>query len=291
MTDTTTQISFGTAFEFEPEEGTASLVVIYGADLGRKYDLSFGMHTIGRVEGVGIVVPVESVSRRHACIEVGREHAWAVDLGSTNGTYVNDIPITRQMLSSGDLVRVGDVIFKFLAGHHVEAAYHEEIYRLAIRDGLTSIANNRYLHEFLERECARARRHGRKLSVIMLDIDHFKQINDRHGHLTGDDVLRGLAQLLATRVRRDELVARYGGEEFCLILPETGVDGALAYAEILRDLVERHTFESDGNLLKLTISAGVASFSSDMHSPMDLLRAADEALYRAKSGGRNRVSP
>ena len=181
------------------------------------------------------------------------------------------------------------MIFKYLAGQNVETAYHEEIYRMTISDGLTTVANVRYLNEFLEREFARSRRYGRHLGLILLDIDEFKRVNDDLGHLTGDYVLRELAQVISRRVRREELLARYGGEEFILVLPETTKDGAAKYADALRKIIERHDFVFEGNHIHITVSIGVGGFDPNMGRPMDLIRVADERLYEAKRSGRNRV--
>ena len=289
MTDTTTRVSLSEKLNLPEHSGRECLVVLYGGSIGKKYDLTPGVTTLGRDPLATIVLDADSVSRSHARIEVVANDTCVVDLGSTNGTFVNDVQVDRQALRSGDLVKVGDIIFKFLAGHNVEAAYHEEIYRMTIRDGLTSIANVRYLNEFLEREFARSRRHGRELAVILFDIDHFKRINDSLGHLTGDYVLREMARIVDSRVRRDELFARYGGEEFCLVLPETTPEGSLGYAEIVRKVVEGHRFLFDGATIPVTISLGVAVFTPEMTRPVDIIRAADAALYRAKNNGRNRV--
>ena len=270
--------------------GKECLVVLYGGSIGRKYDLGPGHWTIGRDPLANIVLDADSVSRAHARIEIGPHESWVVDLESTNGTFVNDASSPRTRLRSGDLIKIGDIIFKFLSGQDIEAAYHEEIYRMTIHDGLTSVSNKRHLDEFLDREFARSRRHGRDLAVLLLDIDHFKRVNDNLGHLTGDYVLRELAQIVNSRVRREELFARYGGEEFVLVLPETDRDGAIRYAEIVRAMIEEHRFAFDGAEIPITVSIGVGGFDPDMGRPNDILRAADEALYRAKNAGRNRVS-
>lgn len=269
--------------------GDECLVVLYGGSIGRKYDLYGEEILIGRDPLNHIVIEVDSVSRNHARIVSDGDRRYVEDLDSTNGTYVADQQISRGALRSGDLLRVGDVIFKYLAGQDIEAAYHEEIYRMTISDGLTSIANLRYLQEFLERELARSRRYGRDLSVILIDIDHFKAVNDSLGHLCGDYVLRELCQLLARRVRREELLARYGGEELLLVLPETTVEGAASYGERLRAMVEAHRFVFEGHTVAVTVSMGVAGFAANMARPRDLIRVADERLYHAKRNGRNRV--
>ncbi|MGM0574605.1 MAG: GGDEF domain-containing protein [Myxococcota bacterium] len=287
--DSTTRISVHQLPRSDDGRGDECLVVLYGGSIGRKYDFQGDDFLIGRDPGNHIVVEVDSVSRRHARIEADGDRRVVLDLGSTNGTYVNDQLVDRAVLRSGDLIRVGDVIFKYLAGQNIEAAYHEEIYRMTISDGLTAVANVRYLNEFLEREFARSRRYGRDLCLLLLDLDHFKDINDNLGHLTGDHVLRELAQLVARRVRREELLARYGGEEFVLVLPETTVDGAVQYAEALRGMIEEHDFSFEGTRVDLTVSIGIGVFDPNMGRPMDLVRVADEKLYEAKRDGRNRV--
>src|SRR6185312_5800506 len=169
------------------------------------------------------------------------------DLGSTNGTYLNDQEILHETpLRNGDLIKVGGSIFKFLYGGNVEQLYYEEIYRMAIIDGLTQVYNKRYLLEFLEREMARCHRYARALSLIMFDIDHFKNINDSNGHLAGDYVLRELAGLVRQRIRKEECFARYGGEEFSVVMPEAGPENARRFSEKVRKLIEDHAFTFEG---------------------------------------------
>ena len=161
---------------------------------------------------------------------------------------------------------------------------------MAVTDGLTQIANKRQLDDFLEKELARARRHDRPLTVLMLDIDHFKQVNDVHGHLTGDVVLRDLAAQVKVRIRRDELFARYGGEEFAIVLPETDLQQGIEFGEAVRAMIQGNTTVFEGQALHVTVSIGVAQFNREQHkTPAELLAAADKHLYAAKSAGRNRV--
>jgi len=144
--------------------------------------------------------------------------------------------------------------------------------------------------EFLDRELARSARHNRPLSVLMLDIDHFKAINDELGHLAGDATLRDLAAIIRGNVRREDLFARYGGEEFALVLVETTHQGALDLAERLRRLVEKKAFQHEGRPYHLTISIGVAATAGDENlNATEMVRRADENLYKAKNAGRNRV--
>jgi diguanylate cyclase (GGDEF)-like protein len=267
----------------------ACIVQIYGEPLGRRFELSEQEVTIGRDDDSTIALRLQSVSRRHARIFQRDGHHWVEDLGSTNGTLVNDFAVAAPaQLRNGDLIKCGGAVFKFIEGGNVESLYHEEIHRLTITDGLTQLANKRHFAEFLEREIARAARHQRPLALVLFDIDHFKKINDEHGHVAGDRVLCGVADLISPQIRQDELLARWGGEEFALVLPESGLESAERVAERLRRLVEQAEFEHDAKMLRVTISAGVTTLRNDDTS-RSLIERADAQLYRAKEGGRNRV--
>jgi len=270
----------------------ACLVHIYppSASLGTRYTLKETPLTLGRDENCEICVSDDSVSRRHARIEPLGEGYGVHDLQSTNGTYVNDIRISLHQLKDGDYLRVGNGIFRFLAGGNVEAEYHEEIYRLTIIDALTEIHNKRYLQEFLGRSLSCATRYRRPMALLMFDIDKFKSINDQLGHLGGDYTLRELAGCIKKGVRREDLFARYGGEEFALVMPETVREDAMIVAEHLRKLVEQHPFHYLNTKFKVTISIGVSAATGDCWlAPSELIRVADENLYQAKNRGRNRV--
>ena len=160
---------------------------------------------------------------------------------------------------------------------------------MTIIDGLTGAHNKRYFLEFLEREAARCARHKRPLSLLMFDIDHFKNINDTHGHLTGDYVLKEMARRLLGRIRREELMARYGGEEFAAVLPETDHAGAMTFGEQLRALVADEQFEYEGDKFTVTISIGIAPTEGQDIDTATFIKMADDNLYRAKREGRNRV--
>mgnify|MGYP002351415771 CR=1 FL=1 len=269
----------------------ACLVVIYGALLGQRFQIpdGDGVLTIGRDAGQSIVLREDAVSRSHAHLHYGPAGVVLEDLGSTNGSYVNDHPVAEHQLEHGDLVKLGSTIFKFLDAGNLESAYFEEIHRMFIIDGLTEAYNRRYLMEAMDRDFSRARRYSRPLSLLMIDIDFFKRINDEYGHLTGDHVLRELSAIVRRRVRREEVFARYGGEEFALLLPETPLPAAKLYAEQLRSLVADHRFVFEGRELQVTISLGAAEWQVEMKTPFDLVAAADRKLYDAKAGGRNRV--
>jgi two-component system, cell cycle response regulator len=270
----------------------ACLVHIYptGPSMGTRYTLGDTPLVIGRASDCNIRINDHSVSRRHARIQPGADGYYAVDLQSTNGTYINDIPASMYKLKDGDYLRVGNCIYRFLMGGNVEAEYHEEIYRLTIIDGLTEVHNKRYLMEFLDRELARSSRHDRPLSLIMIDIDRFKAINDQHGHLGGDFTLRELAIRIKASVRKEELFARYGGEEFTAVLPETPLEGALIVADRMLKVVNQTPFLFEDKTFGVTISAGIVTTQGEPGiTPIDLLRRADEKLYQAKEQGRNRI--
>jgi two-component system, cell cycle response regulator len=274
-------------------KGTDCIVVIYTKQptlLGKRFPLESTPTRIGRGADNHIVLDGDSVSRRHAFFEREGDQWVVSDQGSTNGTYCNDEQIQgNTVLRNGDRVKVGPTIFKFLSGADVESQYHEEIYRLTIIDGLTQAYNARYLYEALEREIIRGRRHERPLSVLMFDIDFFKRINDVHGHLAGDYVLKEIARIVQQRIRRDEIFARYGGEEFALVLPETNLEGAISLAESVRQRIEEHVFAFQADTIKVTISVGAAQLNEADKQANDLIKRADELLYTAKRGGRNRV--
>jgi diguanylate cyclase (GGDEF)-like protein len=288
--------------------GEAMVVVLHpaGANPGRRHTLTRAEHVVGRRTDLDLHLDVDSVSRRHARFVRTDDEWWVEDMASTNGTFVNDEPVQRRRLDDGDIVRFGEAVVKFLAGTNIERAYHDEIYRLSILDGLTAVHNKRFFEEVLEREVARSQRHGGAVALVLFDIDHFKRVNDTHGHLAGDTILVTLCRRLKPRIRREDVLARIGGEEFACLLSETTADGAVAFAEDVRELVAREPFVCEGVPVTVTISLGVAVYAAQaplhrstdsspgslpgpLREATDLLRRADEKLYEAKNGGRNRV--
>lgn len=267
----------------------ACLIVIYGDDLGRRIPLGLEPTIIGRSSKCEVQLDQESVSRNHCRIAYNGKTYAIRDLGSTNGTYVNDELVDEFNLRDGDQVKVGRTILKFITGGNIEASYHEEIYRLMTVDGLTEVHNKRYFHEMLEREVSRSSRYENDFTLIFFDIDHFKTINDTFGHLAGDAVLRQLGSIVRHRVRRDDVVARVGGEEFAIVLPEVRVEGGVEVANKLRELVAETDFLFEGTKIEVTISLGVAHWQPGLERPEDLVRAADDRLYEAKRTGRNKV--
>ncbi|HEY8210486.1 MAG TPA: GGDEF domain-containing protein [Myxococcaceae bacterium] len=290
MAKTKTVVTVISKISERPGDQAAALVVIYGPDLGKKYDLDRPETVIGRSSKADIMVDQESISRSHAALTNKGGTVSIRDMGSTNGTFVNDEMVHAELqLRNGDLVKIGRTIFKFIGGGNIEAAYHDEIYRLTTVDGLTQISNRRFFEEALEREISRCNRYNREMSLVLIDLDHFKQINDRYGHLAGDTVLKQIASAIQRKIRKEDVFARYGGEEFALILPEVDLKGAASMAEKVRKLVGGHKFEFDGQRIPVTVSAGVAVLTDTQREPADVVRAADARLYEAKSTGRNKV--
>ncbi|MCI0703624.1 MAG: GGDEF domain-containing protein [Planctomycetia bacterium] len=271
----------------------ACLVYIYptGPQMGTRYALNGEPVFIGRQEDCVVRNTDGSVSRYHAKLVRGNDGEYTVsDLNSTNGTFVNNQRKQEGVLRDGDYLRIGNCIYRFLAGGNIEAEYHEEIYRLTVLDGLTQVHNRRYLTEFLDREIARSHRHNRSLALVMFDIDHFKAINDNYGHLTGDMTLRELSTRVKAVVRQDELLARYGGEEFAVVLPEAELAEARLIAERIRAVTESHPFVFNGVSYTVTVSLGGAiTRPAAQLNTTEIIAEADANLYKAKLAGRNRA--
>jgi diguanylate cyclase (GGDEF)-like protein len=264
------------------------LVTIYGRDLGKQYTLGQPEITVGRGGDNTIVLDMDNVSRTHARVLQKADGYFLEDLNSTNGTYVNDVEVKYERLRNGDLIKIGGAILKFLSGGNIESLFHEEIYRMTIVDGLTQVHNKRYFMEFLDREMARCSRYDRPLALLLFDIDRFKQINDLHGHLAGDHVLKRLAEMVSKHVRKEEAFARYGGEEFAIIMPETNCERAKIFAEKIRRMVESTPFTYEDRAIQVTVSIGIAEMKQH-REPLAFIKASDELLYAAKNNGRNRV--
>jgi diguanylate cyclase (GGDEF)-like protein len=281
--------------EKKPPSGDACLVNLHppGPDIGRRIPLVESQYIVGRDSEAGFVVSRSSVSRQHARLYIDDDGNWWVeDLNSTNGTFVNESRIHAQQINDADQVRFGDAIYKFLSGSNIESAYHEAIHNMAIQDGMTGIHNKRFFMEFLEREIAVASRHGHPLTLVMFDVDYFKKVNDTHGHLAGDAVLKDLAQRIRPRIRREDLFARYGGEEFACVLPSTGIEGGIVFADHLRLIIAERPTLFDNLSIPFTISLGVTTLNRENNvDATALIKRADEKLYAAKHGGRNRVVP
>lgn len=276
-----------------PAKNQPVLVLVYAgaldsAEAGRRFFLDGDELIIGRSSDADIQVDRDSVSRRHARIS-RVEGGWQVcDLQSTNGSYVNDMPVREQKLQSGDWLKIGNAIFRFLTGPSVEMLVQDEQYGVAVRDGLTQALSRRAFVDLLERELLRAQRSGRPLSLLAVDIDHCGKINDAHGHLTGDHIIKELARRIQKRMDRTEALCRYEGTQFLLLLPECALDKALERGEELRQAAAAETFNFEGDRIAVTVSVGAVSRSDG--DAAQALRGVQEQVQRAKKQGRNRVS-
>jgi two-component system, cell cycle response regulator len=167
---------------------------------------------------------------------------------------------------------------------------NRQLRKLSITDGLTGLFNHRHIHELLHEEFERSRRSSEPVAVVMLDLDHFKNLNDTYGHPTGDVILFETAEILRDTAREIDMLGRYGGEEFVAVLPDSDEEAGVRFAERVRERVDAHVFRDGATEVRMTLSCGVAALPSPgVDSPSSLLKLADEALYRAKSGGRNQV--
>jgi diguanylate cyclase (GGDEF)-like protein len=238
------------------------------------------------------------LSRRHAALQVDGDHVALADLGSANGSHVNDARLVAPVaLKDGDLIRLGKVVLRFYERQSLDALLHDHIYRLATVDAGTGVFTKRYLLQALEREIKQAQRATGPLSLVCLDLDHFKAVNDRYGHNGGDLALRAAAATLRGALRDTDILGRMGGEEFAVVLPGTELDTASALAERMRAALAAQTIElpQPGEDLAATVlhwqtaSFGVAQFRAGMPDARALLGAADALLYAAKRSGRNKV--
>ncbi|MCC9604081.1 diguanylate cyclase [Stieleria sp. JC731] len=269
----------------------ACLVQIYPANvINGMVRIEVEDFIIGRQHDCELTLEDPSVADHHAKISRSPEGFRISDLGSESGTFVGDHPADSSVLRSGDTVRVGTFLFKYLSAGSIESQYHATLYSALTRDALTGTMNQRYLLETLERSIAAALRQNSPLSVVMIDIDHFKTINDQFGHLIGDAVLKEFGSRLIQTCRRDDMVARYGGEEFCLLLSATDAKDAVDSAQMCRQAIRESAFSTSQGEIAVTASFGVACLAPDQpESAQTLLRRADEQMYLAKRAGRDRV--
>lgn len=283
------------ALEPSPSEKLVGhLIVLSGSSVGRVFTLEDENTVLGREDAVAIQLMDPGVSRRHAEIKRSADGEYRLcDLGSRNGTYANNQRLAAEHpLRDGDRIQLGLItILKFTLNDNFEAHYAQRMYDAALRDGLTGAFNRRYFDQRLLSEFSFSRRHGTSLSLIMLDLDHFKQLNDTRGHLAGDSVLRQLSERVSEVVRAEDVVVRYGGEEFALLCRDTSLKEASMLAERVRHAIADKAFPlDDGGQASVTGSAGVVTIPDrEIDSPEALISAADSAMYEAKRQGRNCV--
>jgi len=273
------------------QKRAAYVLMMSGSNLGELHKLVQDRVVIGRGDKADIRLVDDGISREHIRLVQEDGQFWVEDLGSTNGTYCNGERVERRALVEGDKILLGSTtILKFTFQDRLEEAFQRQMAESALRDGLTRAYNKRYFTERLELEVAHSLRHGSPLSLVFIDIDHFKQINDVHGHPTGDQVLAQLATLIMSMLDEDEVFARYGGEEFAIIARGTGTREAAVFLERVRATIESRSFMFGEARISVTVSIGIARAPAPgIAETGDLVTRADEAMYEAKHAGRNRV--
>lgn len=268
----------------------AALICISGRSIGQMFLLAREQVSVGRAPECDIFLDDEGVSRHHAKV-VREDGAWVlVDVGSTNGTFHRGERIDVLTLSDSDQIHLGaGTVLQFRYQDEREVEFHALMQTYKTQDPLTDALNRRAFVTELEKEVGYARRHNEPLSLLMFDVDHFKQINDRFGHIAGDRVLRAIAARVREVKRKEDAFARFGGEEFVILLRATDAKRAYATAERVRVAVESLEVEVDGYPVNCTISVGAATLGEGADSAEGLVNLADKRLYRAKDLGRNRT--
>ncbi|OGQ04032.1 MAG: hypothetical protein A2W61_08195 [Deltaproteobacteria bacterium RIFCSPLOWO2_01_44_7] len=273
-------------------EKKAYILFLSGPLVGKLQQLKEGETILGRAEDIDVSINDSRISRKHLSVKVVSGETTLTDLGSTNGTFVNGKRMQSQILKDGDKVQISSsTIFKFAYQDNIENIFHKELYKMAVVDAVTGIFNKRYFLDRLKEEFSHAKRAKNPLSLAMIDVDHFKKINDTQGHLAGDFVLAHLAETIKKMVRGEDVFARYGGEEFVIILRGTEEQGAFQLAERIRKTIETQPAHFESATIPVTISIGIATLDGgeEFSSPEAFIEAADQYLYKAKQAGRNRT--
>jgi two-component system cell cycle response regulator len=268
------------------------LLVMAGPDKGAVFTLTPGRTVLGRSEKCDILITGRGVSREHASLTLDRAGQVMIeDLNSTNGVFVDGMLVKKRLLVAGETIALGpEVQLRLEVSTLSVQDLLQRMYQSATLDPLTNLFNRRTFEERLEEEFTVLTRHKMESCLALVDVDHFKNVNDRWGHQAGDLVLQILSAALKESVRTGDLVGRWGGEEFILYIRQSGLEGATVLLERLRSEVETMPVTlPDGNTLHITISSGVVSLAgfSDWKTAFE---RADEALYASKANGRNRVT-
>ena len=277
-----------------------ALVFLSGDLLAVPIPLERDEVVLGRALEADVRINDTKVSRKHARIntirdyETGEASYILTDLHARNGTYLNGQKISSETLQNGDKITIGEHLLRFELLDEIDREYQYQIRRLLSHDDLTGLLSSRSFFSELRREASRSEAENRKFCVLMMDVDHFKQVNDTYGHLTGSKTLEEIGQSITQILRIGDAAARFGGEEFAAFLLDADLAQGLVAAERIRQAIEEREFSMmrQGKTVgthRVTISIGVASFPNDSIDPIELVEMADSALYRAKREGRNRV--
>ncbi|MBD3239094.1 MAG: diguanylate cyclase [Chitinivibrionales bacterium] len=277
--------------EPQVEETLPYLVMYTERNMGKRLDLSEAKVTIGRAPDADIVIDDKRVSKIHCLLQYQKGAILVEDNNSTNGTFLNGQRIDKASVTSSALLQIGGTVMKIEFKNKAEVDYEDELLRKATTDALTGIANRHYFMNRAREELAFARRANVLLGMVMLDIDHFKKVNDTYGHQAGDYVLSQFASLVDKRIRGEDLFGRYGGEEFCILMRGSmEPPGAKTFCERIRKTVEEFDFNFNGTSIPVTVSIGLAlRKGADIQTIDEFIQAADKGLYKAKQDGRNRV--
>jgi len=271
------------------------LSVLTGPALGTVFTIDFSNQdlVLGRGPNASGRIDDATISRMHARIFFRDERVHLEDMGSRNGTFLEGQRIeTTQQLEPGNRIQLGpQTLLRFDVLDAIEHQAALQVYEWTVRDPLTRLYNRRYLDERLSAEFAYAIRRGTRLSLLVLDIDHFKQVNDVYGHQAGDALLSGIAGFLQRIVRSEDIVARYGGEEFVIALRDVSHADSMRLAERIRSSLEKLTIPWNDATINITASVGVATHTPEQGAEdfNALISGADQALYMAKMAGRNCV--
>ena len=288
--DLTAQIDWDRRGPLDLGGARPSITSLTGYDAGRIHVLDNYETLVGRADECDIQVLEPTISRRHAHFIVTSDGVEVFDLRSRNGVTINGHRVQRQWLNEQDVVGLGvNTSFKFAYVTESDFRYQEKMFDNAVHDSLTQLHNKRYFLGMLEQHLLTTRKKLGTLNLFMLDLDHFKAINDNHGHQVGDAVLRHVSGLIRQESRNNDVIGRYGGEEFIMLLTDADAESAVRIAERIRCTIHQNTLSINNLHIKLTISIGVASALEVDGSPDRLIALADERLYIAKRHGRNRV--
>lgn len=278
-----------------------TLVFLSGELMAVSVPLERETVSLGRAFEADVRLNDSKVSRLHAKIvsrrndQTGLSEYVLIDLDASNGTYLNGQRIKEEVLTNGDKIAIGENLLRFDLLDEIDRAFNQQIHRLIAHDELTGLLTSRSFFSELRREAARSAAENRPFCVLMMDIDHFKEVNDTYGHMTGSQTIEEVGLCVMKAMRAGDVAARFGGEEFAALLLNATLGQGLVAAERVRRLIAETDFRltrptDQKTTHNITISLGVASFPDDSTDPIELVEMADSALYRAKRNGRNRIA-
>jgi len=267
------------------------LTLLTGVNAGQVFVIDTSEVVIGRARDAWVRLDDVGVSRHHArLVRTGSRTFTLEDTGSTNGVYINGERAHRVALTEGDHLQIGsEVVLRFSFVDEAEEALARQLFESATKDALTGAFNRKYFLARLAAEVAYAERHHTKLGLLLFDLDHFKLVNDTHGHIAGDAVLRSVGAVVAHLLRADDVFARYGGEEFTVLVRGIARESVIRLAERIRRTVGDTKVPWEFGALRVTLSAGVATLEEDRRGAVGLIERADGRMYAAKAAGRNCV--